>query len=239
MAEPSAYNPARSRRSLFGALIEARAVYGGKHPILVDGEGRVLNYDEIVRAAFALGRALTANTKPGDAIGVLLPTGMGAVLTVYALWAFGRVPAMLNFTAGQQNLASAMKAAKVERVITAHRFIELGKFDALEEFLKLNAELTYLEEIRENLTFPAKLRAAVEARFANFLPQSAAPDSPAVILFTSGTEGEPKGVVLSHANILANIEQIRAHLPFLATDVVFNPLPTFHSFGLTVGALMP
>ena len=129
MAEPSAYNPARARRSLFGALIEARAAYGGKHPILVDGEGRVLNYDEIIRAAFALGRALTRDTKPGEAIGVLLPTGIGAVLTVYALWAFGRVPAMLNFTAGQHNLASAMKAAKVERVITAHRFIELGKFE--------------------------------------------------------------------------------------------------------------
>ncbi len=239
MAEPSAYNPARSRRTLFSALIEARAVYGGQHPILVDGEGRVLNYDEIVRAAFALGRALTRDTKPGDAIGVLLPTGMGAVLTVYALWAFGRVPAMLNFTAGHHNLTAAMKAAKVERVITAHRFIELGKLEVLEEFLKQHAKLVYLEDVRESLNFAAKMRAAIEAKLANLLPQRTAPDSSAVILFTSGTEGEPKGVVLSHANILANIEQVRAHIPFLASDVVFNPLPTFHSFGLTVGALMP
>ncbi len=65
------------------------------------------------------------------------------------------------------------------------------------------------------------------------------PDSPAVILFTSGTEGEPKGVALSHTNILANVEQVRAHIPLHTSDIVFNPLPTFHSFGLTVGALMP
>jgi acyl-[acyl-carrier-protein]-phospholipid O-acyltransferase/long-chain-fatty-acid--[acyl-carrier-protein] ligase len=239
VAEPSAYNPARARRSLFTALVEARAAHGDRHLVLVDGEGRVLSYGQILRSAFALGRGLTAGTKPGDAVGVLLPTGMGAVVAVYALWAFGRVPAMLNFTAGQQNLKSALTAAMVQRVVTAHRFIELAKLDALEETLKTEVKLLYLEELRDQLRLTDKLRAAIKAKLPGVFAPSSPPDSPAVILFTSGTEGEPKGVVLSHANILANVEQIRAHFAFLPTDVVFNPLPTFHSFGLTVGALMP
>jgi acyl-[acyl-carrier-protein]-phospholipid O-acyltransferase / long-chain-fatty-acid--[acyl-carrier-protein] ligase len=237
--EPFAYNPARARRSLITALIEARAAYGGRHPVVVDGEGRALSYDQILRAAFAVGRVLSAGTKPGDAVGVLLPTGMGSVIAVYALWAFGRVPAMLNFTAGLKNLKSAITAAKIERVITAHRFIEMAKLDGLAVSLTTEVKLRYLEEARDQLRLTDKLRAAIEAKFSGVFAPSSPPDSPAVILFTSGTEGEPKGVVLSHANILANIEQARAHFSFLPSDIVFNPLPTFHSFGLTVGALMP
>lgn len=240
MAEPApAYDCARARRSLFGALLDARAARGGQCPILVDGEGRVLTYNEIVRAAFALGHTLKKDTKPGDAVGVLLPTGAGAVIGVYALSAFGRVPAMLNFTAGQQNLKAALRAAQVKRVVTAHRFIELAKLEALEAWLKVDVKLIYLEEVRASLTLLDKVRAAIKSQIPRVFAAAPSPDSPAVILFTSGTEGEPKGVVLSHANILANVEQIRVHLDFFPDDVIFNPLPTFHSFGLTVGSLTP
>jgi acyl-[acyl-carrier-protein]-phospholipid O-acyltransferase/long-chain-fatty-acid--[acyl-carrier-protein] ligase len=164
---------------------------------------------------------------------------LGSVLTVFALSAYGRVPAMLNFTAGLQSLEAALKAAEITRVITARRFIALGKFEELEAWLAARVQLIYLEDVRENLSLRDKAAAALGAVLPRAVAVPPGAGDPALILFTSGTEGEPKGVALSHGNILANVEQVRAHIPFYQTDVVFNPLPTFHSFGLTVGALMP
>ncbi|HMI94943.1 MAG TPA: AMP-binding protein [Micropepsaceae bacterium] len=233
------YDPARARRTLFAALIEAKRTFGPDRPILIDGDERKLTYRELTLGALALGHALKENTRKGEAVGVLLPTGIGSVVTVFALSAYGRVPAMLNFTAGAQSLRAALKSAQISRVVTAHRFIELGKFESLEAELKSSAELVYLEDVREGLSAFDKGAAAIGSALPRIIAAYPSPDKPAVILFTSGTEGEPKGVVLSHANILANVEQVRAHVPFHVSDVVFNPLPTFHSFGLTVGALMP
>ena len=233
------YDPARARRTLFSALVDARAQFGRTNAIVTDGDERTLTYEELVRAALALGHALKAGTKKGETIGVLLPTGIGSVIAVLALSAYGRVPAMLNFTAGEQSLRTALKMAKIARVVTAHRFVELGKFEALEAWMKTTVKMVYLEEVREKLSLFDKVTAVVGSMLPRQVATRVSPNSPAVILFTSGTEGEPKGVVLSHANILANVEQVRAHIAFYPDDVVFNPLPTFHSFGLTVGALMP
>ena len=141
---PSPYDPARARRTLFGALIEARGAFGGSKPIVVDGDERTLTYSQLMRGTLALGRALKAGTSEGETIGVLLPTGLGSVVTVYALSAFGRVPAMLNFTAGERSLEAALKSAKISRVVTAHRFVDLGKLEALEAWLKTVTELVYL-----------------------------------------------------------------------------------------------
>jgi len=233
------YTPARSRRTLFAALDDARREFGKARPIVVDGDERTLTYEEIVRAALALGHALKSGTKRGEAIGILLPTGIGSVIAFYALSAYGRVPAMINFTAGEQGIIAALTMAKVKRVVTAHRFIEVGKFEALEAWLKPFVELIYLEDVRAKLSAFNKATAVLGSVFPGLVTGRESPDAPAVILFTSGTEGEPKGVALSHANILANVEQVRAHVPLFTNDVLFNPLPTFHSFGLTVGALMP
>jgi acyl-[acyl-carrier-protein]-phospholipid O-acyltransferase/long-chain-fatty-acid--[acyl-carrier-protein] ligase len=234
-----AYNPAHARRTIFGALIEAGRAFGMKTPVLVDGDERVFTYQDLCRAALAIGHRLKKQTAPGEAVAVLLPTGIGSLISVFALSAYGRVPAMLNFTAGLPNLRAALKAANVKRIITAHRFIELGKFEALEADLGKVAAFVYLEELRESLSRRDKAAAGIGSLLPRLVTSHPSPDSPALILFTSGTEGEPKGVALSHANILSNIEQVRAHVPFYRSDVVFNPLPTFHSFGLTVGSFMP
>jgi len=235
----SAYDPTRARRTVFSALLEARGKFGAGQAIAVDGDERILTYNDIVRASFALGRALKSGTRKGEAVGVLLPTGVGSVVTFFALSAYGRVPAMLNFTAGTKSLAGALTTARIKRIVTAHRFIELGKFEALEAALKPLAELVYLEDVRENLSVLDKGAAAVGSYLPAAIASRVNANAPAVILFTSGTEGEPKGVALSHANLLANVEPVRAHVALSTKDVVFNPLPTFHSFGLTVGALMP
>ena len=236
---PDRYDGKRARRTLFGALLEASSTFGAARAILVDGDERALTYSQLATAALALGHALKAGTKKGESIGVLLPTGAGAAISVFALSAYGRVAAMLNFTAGTQNIRAALQVARIKRIVTARRFIDLAKLEDLEAELKAHAELIYLEDVRERLTIFNKAAAAIGAFFPRAVAARSSPDSAAVVLFTSGTEGEPKGVALSHANILANVEQVRSHIDLHATDVVFNPLPTFHSFGLTVGALMP
>ncbi len=233
------FDVTRAHKPVFDALVDARNKFGGKRAAIVDGDERVLNYDEIIRASLALGHALKKGTAPGENVGVMLPSGAGAVIAFFAVSAFGRVPAMLNFTSGVAGMRSALRTAQIKRVVTAHRFIELGKLENLIDGIKNQVEIIYLEDVREKLTLLDKLVAGI-GQFAPWLV-SAKPlhEAPAVILFTSGTEGDPKGVALSHLNLLSNVEQVRAHIALYPTDIIFNPLPTFHCFGLTMGALMP
>ncbi|HWY61403.1 MAG TPA: AMP-binding protein [Rhizomicrobium sp.] len=228
-----------AQKPVFHALLEARDNFGGGKPALVDGDGRVLSYDEIIRASFVLGDALKKGTRAGENVGVLLPTGAGAAIAFFALSAYGRVPTMLNFSAGEACIQSAIRTAKVSRVVTAHRFIELGKFEALEAALSKQCELVYLEDVRAKLSFGNKLAAVTGRLLPRATAANPSPNKPAVILFTSGTEGEPKGVVLSHENVLANVAQVRAHIDLYDSDILFNPLPAFHCFGLNVGILLP
>jgi len=237
---PLVYRPERTRSNLFTGLLRAAREFGPDKPVLVDGDERILTYKEIIRAAFGLGSALKKGTKRGESVGVMLPTGAGAVIGFFALTAYGRVPAMLNFTAGSKNLKAAMRAAKVKRLITAHKFVELGGLEDLISELSKSVEIIYLEDVREKLSIGDKLSAIAGPMLPTFVGAALSHKQPGVILFTSGTEGEPKGVVLSHENVMANVEQVRAHIGLSPdTDIVFNPLPTFHCFGLTVGALLP
>jgi acyl-[acyl-carrier-protein]-phospholipid O-acyltransferase / long-chain-fatty-acid--[acyl-carrier-protein] ligase len=233
------FDPNAVQGSVFQALLDARSEFGGSTPALVDGDGRVLSYDEIVRAAFALGHALKQGTHRDEKVGILLPTGMGAAIAFLAVGAYGRVPAMLNFTSGNTDLKSAIRTAEVRRVITAHRFIELGKLESVEAAIGEVADLIYLEDVRAKLSLSDKLSGLAGSLMPGLLKHSVSQHKPAAILFTSGTEGEPKGVALSHYNLLVNIAQVRAHIDLYDTDVLFNPLPVFHCFGLTVGMLLP
>ena len=228
-----------AQQPLFHALLEARDRHGGATPALVDGDGRVLSYDEIIRASFALGHALKRDTRARECVGVLLPTGMGAAVAIFALTAYGRVPTMLNFTAGEAGLKSALKTAQVRRIVTARRFIELAKLDDLAAALSQQCELVYLEDVRAKLSLRDKLAAAAGSLAPKLVAARASHKKTAIILFTSGTEGEPKGVALSHENLLTNVAQIRAHIDIYPGDILFNPLPVFHCFGLTGGLLLP
>ena len=229
----------RTKKTIFQALIDARSHFGGTRPAIIDGDERVVTYDEIVRAALALGHALKKGTSKGESVGIMLPTSIGSIVSFFAVSAFGRVPTMGNFTNGAAAVLSALRTAKVKRVVTARRFIELAKLDALAAEISRTAEVIYLEDVRENLSIFDKAVAGIGQFVPGLVTSRPAYESAAVILFTSGTEGEPKGVALSHENLLVNIEQMRAHVAFYPTDVMFNPLPTFHCFGLTAGALLP
>jgi len=229
----------QTNKTIFQALIDARARYGGTRQAIVDGDERVLTYDEIMRAVLALGHALKKGTSRGETVGIMLPTSAGAVITFFGISAYGRIPTMLNFTNGAAGVMSALRTAEVKRIVTAHRFIELAKLDALAAEISMAAELVYLEDVREHLSIFDKAVAGIGQYAPGLVASRPAYESPAVILFTSGTEGAPKGVALSHANLLANVEQVRAHVAFYPTDIMFNPLPTFHCFGLLAGAMLP
>lgn len=235
----SARGQKRIQRNLFEAFIDACKTNGSNKEIITDGDGRKFNYGELLRAAFALSSPIKKQTKSNENVGILLPTGAGAIIAFLSIHAAGRTPAMLNFTAGIRNLKAAVKTAPLSTVITAHKFIEIAGLSSLIEELSSVVNIVYLEDMREELGVMGKLRAILGPVLPSLLAPKASPDDTAIILFTSGTEGNPKGVVLTHTNILANIEQIEQHVQLEETDVFFNPLPTFHCYGLTAGTLWP
>lgn len=189
---------------------------------------------------FRIGVALLARkiadfTRPGETVGFMLPSANGAAVAFMALQSAGRVAAMLNFTAGSFNLIAACKSTHVRVILCSRAFVQKGKLEDLIKQLEPHVRFVWLEDVRDGATAGDKLKAYLSRGRA---VSRANPDSPAVVLFTSGSEGVPKGVALSHVNLLANIAQIAARFDFNTTDITFNPLPIFHSFGLTGGLLL-
>lgn len=229
----------RSRRSIFQAYLESARRMGGKTLAVIDGDGKKFTYQEITRAAFALSGPIARQSGKREKVGVFLPTGAGILIAFLAILAGGRIPAMLNFTAGGRNLKAACRAAEISRVVTAKKFIDIAGLENLVEELSETVDFIYLEDCKEALKPIDKARALAGPFLPSLLAPNPHPDDTGVILFTSGTEGDPKGVVLSHANILANIEQIALHVEIEKTDIFFNPLPAFHCYGLTAGTLWP
>ncbi|HEX2151370.1 MAG TPA: AMP-binding protein, partial [Stellaceae bacterium] len=226
---------------LFGALLAARAAHGGSHPIMADPTGGPLGYSRVIAASLVLGRRLARHTERGEAVGVMVPNSIAAGVAFLALQATGRVPAMLNHTSGVDAVLSACRTAEIRTVITSRRFIELAKLDSLAAALADAVEIVWLEDLRAKLGVFDKLYGLIAPRIAAARHRrfGIAASDPAVILFTSGSEGAPKGVVLSHANLLANRRQLAARVDFSPADHLLNPLPMFHSFGLTGGFLLP
>ncbi len=230
-------------RTLFTSLVDARALHGGRHIVAEDIGRSPVSYDRLITASLVLGRKLSRTTGPGEYVGVLLPNSVGGVVVFFALQAHGRVPAMLNFSTGVANMISACETARLRTVLTSRRFIAAAKLEETVEALARHVEVSYLEDLHDSIGPFDKLLGLAAGRLAGLVHRRAmatrTPRDPAVVLFTSGSEGTPKGVVLSHQNIQANRYQLSALIDFNPSDVVFNALPVFHSFGLTAGLLLP
>ena len=235
------FSTSHYKQSLFSAMLEAKKIHGGKHTVAEDLDRIALSYNTLITRSLAIGNALTKITDKGENVGVYLPNSSKTLNVVLGLQIHQRVPAMLNYSTGAAGMISACHTAKIKTVLTSHRFIELGKFAEDAQTLSENINLVYLEDLAKNISTINKLTALIQAKTAHlWYPRTQCdPDSPAVVLFTSGSEGTPKGVVLSHRNILANHKQVSARISFNAQDTVLNFLPMFHSFGFTVGTMLP
>lgn len=223
-------------QTLFASLRAAAARFGRARLAVRDSVGGSLTYGRLLVGAAVLGRKLAPLSIPGEAVGVLLPNAVGVSVTFWALQMTGRLPAMMNFTAGAANLTAACRTGTIKTILTSRAFVEKGKFEDLIAALEKVARIVWLEDVRESIGVRDKLLGLVG--LATWRSQASSEDA-AVLLFTSGSEGTPKGVVLSHRNVLANCAQVASRIDFGPQDLLFNVLPVFHSFGMTAGLVMP
>ena len=218
------------------AIVAAARVRPG-FPVLEDVTKKI-TYRRLLQGAALLSeqwQALLASQ--GVRVGVLLPNVNAMPVTLLSLWALGKVPAVLNYTTGPAVMLACAQLAGLKQVITSRAFVERARLN-LEPLLQAGLEFIYLEDVRPRIRVVRKLAAGlglVRLPLSPFWD----PQSTAVVLFTSGSEGAPKGVELTHANLLANIRQMLAVCDLQDHDRLFAALPLFHSFGLTVGLLLP
>jgi len=230
-------------QTLFAALLDARLHHGGDAVVLEDIEREPLTYTRLVASSLLLGGHLARLAAPCGTIGLMMPNTNAGVLAFFGMQAYGRVPAMLNYTAGASAMLAACKAAEVATVVTSRQFVRAAGLGDAVKALKQEVEVVWLEDFRRRIGPLSRLGALLAVPFAGWLhrrcTKGCTPHDAAVVLFTSGSEGQPKGVVLSHENLEANRHQLSARIDFNPTDTVFNALPVFHSFGLTGGLLLP
>lgn len=228
----------RPQRTLFEAFLDGKDTFGAHYKLVEDIRLVEESYGSLLKMALGMMRLMSRLTVPGEVVGVLTPNAAPTLGLVLALSAGKRVPALLNYTAGADGLRAACTAAGIKTIIASRTFIEKARLTPVIEQLS-GIHIRYLEDLKQTITLGDKLWILWHLIF----PRSAAirqtPDDAAIVLFTSGSEGKPKGVVHSHASVLSNVAQVRAVADFTPLDKFMMALPLFHSFGLTCGVLLP
>lgn len=231
------YKSSPVKVNIFKSLIDAAKTHGGKHIIAEDISRQPVNYKNFIIKSYVIGEAVK-NSFPEKNIGVILPNSVINALVFFGLQFAEKVPAMINFTQGKIQILSCVKTADISTVITARKMVEMLKMEDLMETLEKNGvKIVYLEDFQKKIKLLTKL-----SGFADYIIKAVphSPDTdPCTILFTSGSEGVPKAVMLSHENLQANRFQISSLFSFTGKDIMFNALPMFHSFGLGIGTIMP
>lgn len=225
-------------QTLAEAVVEAAARFPG-HVVLQDVNA-ALTYKKLLVSADLMARQLDkALSRDVKRVGVLLPNENATLVVLLSLWTLGKEAAIFNYSTGPTILLSCAQLATVKQIITSRAFLERAKLD-VSALSEVGINFVYLEDIRARISGSAKLRAVLKQNFSAGLPCARVDtNSAAVVLFTSGSEGVPKGVELTHRNILANVRQMLAVTDLTDNDRIFNAMPLFHSFALTVGTLLP
>jgi acyl-[acyl-carrier-protein]-phospholipid O-acyltransferase/long-chain-fatty-acid--[acyl-carrier-protein] ligase len=201
---------------------------------MADSSGRELTHGRALTASLLVADWARRNSKAQEMLGVLLPSSAGGALANFGVTLAGRIPVNLNFTAGKDAMASAVSQCNIRTVLTSKVFVAKAKLEAPEGAV-------YLEDVLGRASGVSRVWALVRARClpARWLYAATTPDSLATVLFSSGSTSTPKGVMLSHHNVLANIEQVLQVFHLTDSDRIVGVLPFFHSFGFTITMWLP
>ena len=229
--------------TLFSALINSAREQGLNNQLMEDINREPINYKTLILKSIVLSDLISEDTEPNEYVGLLLPNVIATPVTFFAMQVIGRIPAMLNYTAGINNIINACETAQLKTIYTSKKFVDNADLHELIEALSTSYKIIFLEDFVDRITIGKKLKGLVRSKFPlryhmNAI-QTVDANKPAVVIFTSGSEGVPKGVVLSHKNILSNTAQVVCHIDFNPSDLMFTCLPLFHSFGLCGGFLIP
>ncbi|MDD0824202.1 acyl-[ACP]--phospholipid O-acyltransferase [Mannheimia sp. AT1] len=212
---------------------------------LVDAQGTKLNNAQFITAVLLFVNELRKQLKDEKHIGVLLPSSAAGAIVNMALMVLGKIPVNLNYTLSQEVMEKALAKADIKTVISSEKFMKKLVEKGFDFSTLLADKALFAEDLAKRPTKFAKiykfLTACIAPKWwikARYFKSVELTDT-ATILFSSGSEGEPKGIELSHKNLLTNIKQVSELLNFQKEDVILNSLPIFHSFGLTVTTLMP
>ena len=223
--------------TLFEAFVGAARAHDDGIPVIEDAVGGSATYKRLMTGARVLAEKFGQFTDQGEIVGVLLPNTNAVAATFIALQSGGRIPAMLNYTAGPAVVVAACRAVGARNVLSSRAFVEKAELAPLVEALeRAGLAITWLEDLAKRVSIVDKAKGYL---FRNRPLAPTRNGDKALVLFTSGSEGLPKGVVLSHDNLLANCAQIRERIAFSPSDKLFNVLPVFHCFGLTGGMVLP
>ncbi|MDY6407395.1 MAG: AMP-binding protein [Pseudomonadota bacterium] len=234
----------KSNMTLFHTLLRMSRIYGKiglfkRREILEDINRQPQTYRDILIKSYIMGKKFVAFSAEKENIGILMPNAVATVISIFGLSAYNRVPVMLNFSQGESVVASMCKTAVVKTVITSKAFVIKAKMEQTIQRLENDGiKINYLEDIAKTISLQDKLQALILYKMKK-VPIRQNSDEPAIILFTSGSEGFPKGVVLTHQNIVSNVVQTGCFAQLTTKDLLFNSLPMFHSFGLVVGVFFP
>lgn len=222
--------------NLFNELVEIAKIKGERKVILEEKKQK-MTYKDFLKACYVFAQKMKGMFQEGEVVGTFLPTSIGHTIALFSMFKLGVTPALLNITHGQKTLIHCIETANIKRIVTSKVFLQKGGMEEVIKHIKeeCEIEILYLEDLKQELTNAEKIKGVADLTVG----KKSESTKNELILFTSGSENKPKGVILTHRNIYANIQQAMTMIDLNHQDKLFNMLPTFHSFGLTVGTILP
>jgi acyl-[acyl-carrier-protein]-phospholipid O-acyltransferase / long-chain-fatty-acid--[acyl-carrier-protein] ligase len=220
-------------------LLMAAAANRSRNPIIFDELGRSLTFDRLIIGCAVLSRKIEGLTHRHH-VGCLLPNSVTGIVATFGCNFAHKTAVILNYTFPLPTILRCCERAHLDVLLTSRQFLEKSGLSDLPELLAAHQIRTvFLEDVAKKIGHLAKLRGMLRVRLKRLRTERSVPDDAAIILFTSGSEAEPKAVVLTHRNLLSNCGQILEAFPIGKHEVMFSALPHFHAFGLTAGAILP